>query len=117
MKPSTVPGNTPTVFADSIQRVIRLNESNSYINKRYAKAKSFPGAPSKELLHYIEPTLRNIALKCRSFGITKVYISGVVVNDTMSDSLLESINTKISEMCRESSCAFADNRNIQTVHL
>ena len=63
--------------------------------------KSFPGATSKELLHYFEPTLkdqsadtavihvgikdknihsldeqvttlRNIALKCRSFAITKM---------------------------------------------
>ena len=112
--------------------------------------KSFPGATSTELLHYIKSTLTNrsfdtavipvgvsdllknknmhsqeklvtnlgnVALKCRSFGITKLHISGVVVNNKMSDSLLESINTKTSEMCRESSCGFIGNRNIQRVYL
>lgn len=60
--------HTATVFGDSIPRVIRLNEFNSYINKRFAEVKSFPGATSKELLCYIEPILRNIALKCSLFA-------------------------------------------------
>ena len=33
----------------------------------------------------------------------------------MSGSVLESIDIKISEICRKSSCAFGDNRNIQKV--
>ena len=141
MEPSIVPENSSylvtvnsaekiVIFSDSIPRGTRLNELNSSL-KGYTKMKSFPGAASKELLHYIESTLkdgsfgtaviyvsvshllknknkhnldelvtnlRNIALKCRSFG-TK-----------MSASFLESINTKISNMCRESSCGFIDNR-------
>ena len=65
---------------------------------------------NKHSLDELVTNLRNIALKCRSFGITKVYISEVAVNNKMSASFLESINTKISDMCRESSCVFIDNR-------
>ena len=52
--------------------------------------------------------LKNIALKCPSFGITKAYTSGTVKNNEISHSLLENISTKISEMCLESSCGFVD---------
>ena len=77
------------------------------------KTKSFPSVTSKELISYIEPTLkdgsfdtalihvgvndlskkrihsldelvtnlRNIALKCCSFGVKNVYISGTVINN------------------------------------
>ena len=58
-----------------------------------------------------------MALKCRLFGSTKVYISGIVMNNKMSDSLLESNSTEIREVFRESSSGFIGTRNIQTVHL
>ena len=61
--------------------------------------------------------LRSITLKYCSLGITKVYINGIVVNNKMSGSLLESINTKMSEVYREDFYGFIDKRNIQRVYL
>ena len=58
-----------------------------------------------------------MALKCRLFGTTKAYISGIVMNNKISDFLLESNSTEFSEVFRESSKGFIGNRNIQTVHL
>ena len=91
-KPSVIPGNrsyTETVqslrkviiFGDSIPRGIRIHEFNSLVKKGYAKMKSFPGATSKELLHYVDPTLRD--------GIYNTAIIHVGVND-----LLNNKNTK-----------------------
>ena len=48
-----------TIFCESIPRGIRVHEFNSLIKKGYVKMKSFPGAASKELLHYIDPTLKD----------------------------------------------------------
>ena len=45
------------VFGDSIIRGIRVREFNQQVKNGYAKFKSFPGCNSKEMLHYIEPTL------------------------------------------------------------
>ena len=71
-------------------------------------------------LDELATNLRNMALKCRSFEITKVYICGIVVDNTTSGSLIKSISIKISEMCRGSSCGFIGsigNKNIQRVYL
>ena len=48
---------------------------------------------------------------------TYLHISGIPVSYKMSDSLLENINTKISEMCCQSSRGFIGNRNIRKVRL
>lgn len=58
-----------------------------------------------------------MALKCRLFGTTKVYIGGIVMNNKMSDPLLESNSTEIRELFRESSCGFIGIKNIQRLHL
>lgn len=71
-------------------------------------------------LNELVTNLTNIALKCRSFEITKVYICGIVVDNTTSGSLVKSINIKISETYRGSSCGFIGsigNKNIQRVYL
>ena len=47
------------IFSDSIPRDIRLREFNYWLHKGYAQLKSFPGGTSKELLYYVEPTLKN----------------------------------------------------------
>ena len=91
-KPSVAPGNRSyaetvqslrkvIIFGDSIPRGIRIHEFNSLVKKGYAKMKSFPGATSKELLHYVDPTLRD--------GIYNTAIIHVGVND-----LLNNKNTK-----------------------
>ena len=45
------------VFGDSIIRGLRVREFNQQVKNSYAKFKFFPGCNSKEMLHYIEPTL------------------------------------------------------------
>ena len=42
------------IFGESIPREMRIHEFTSLI-----KMKSFPGVTSKELLHYVDPTLKN----------------------------------------------------------
>ena len=101
------------IFGDSIPRGIRLHEFNYWLHKGHAQLKSFPGGTSKELLYYVEPTLKSkkfdaallhvgvndllndesqdyvqilldnlkqLGLKCKSAGVTRILISGIVVN-------------------------------------
>ena len=66
------------IFSDSIPRGIRIHEFiNSLVKKGYAKMKSFPGATSKELLHYMDPTLKD--------GIYNTAIMHVGVNDLLNN--------------------------------
>ena len=44
-------------FGDNIIRGLRVREFNEQVKNSYAKFRSFPGCNSKEMLHYIEPTL------------------------------------------------------------
>ena len=142
-KPSAAPGNGSyaetvqslrkvIIFGDSIPRGIRIHEFNSLVKKGYAKMKSFLGVTSKELLHYVDPTLKDgiyntaiihvgvndllnnkstnkvdelvknlesTAIKCISNGITKVVVSGIAINNKMSDSFIGDVNKKIAMMC------------------
>ena len=51
--------NRIIIFGESIFRGIRFREFNNEIKNGYAKFKSFPGADSKEILHYVNPTLES----------------------------------------------------------
>ena len=50
-------------FGDNIIRGLRVREFNEQVKNSYAKFRSFPGCNSKEMLHYIEPTLET-GFKC-----------------------------------------------------
>ena len=45
------------VLGGSIIRGIRVRDFNQQVKNGYAKFKSFPGGNSKEILHYVEPSL------------------------------------------------------------
>ena len=108
---------------------------------------SFPGGTSKELLYYVQPTLKSkkfgaallhvgvndllnderqdsvqnlldnlkqIDLKCKSAGVTRILISGTVVNKKLTSAYISSVNQLISNMCRNNSFVFIDNNNIPT---
>ena len=155
-RPKIVPGNKSyseavkstrkiIVFGDSIPRGIKMNEFNRHVQRGFAKMKSFPGATSKEMLHYIEPTLKEgsfdtaiihvgindilkdksenemnelyqnlkkIGVKCHSYGVKEVHISGIVINNKMAESYVNFVNGKISDLCQENSFYFIDNSNI-----
>ena len=129
------------IFGDSIPRGIRIHEFNSLVKKGYAKMKSFPGATSKELLHYVDPTLKDgiyntaiihvgvndllnnkntklvknlesTAIKCISNGIAKVVVSGIANNNKMPDLFIGDVNKKIAMMCKKNSLVYMDNANI-----
>ena len=47
------------IFTDSIPKGIRIRELNSFIKNGKTKMVSFPGATSKEILHYLDVHLTN----------------------------------------------------------
>ena len=49
--------NRIIIFGDSISRGIRVREFNNETKNGYAKFKTFPGPDSREILHYVNPTL------------------------------------------------------------
>ena len=66
------------MFSDSIPKGIRIREFNRYITNATARLKSFPGATSKELTHYVVPTLQE-----ESFHSALIHI-GIKVRVTHS---------------------------------
>ena len=75
---------TIVIFSDSIPHGIKLREFNYWLHKGYAQLKSFPGGTSKELLYYVEPTLKN-----KKFDDALLHVS---VNNLLND---ESQDSKI----------------------
>ena len=59
-------------------------------------------------------TLKQIGLKCKSAGVTRILISGIVVNKKLTSAYISSVNQRISNMCRDNSFVFIDNNNIPT---
>ena len=87
------------MYSDSIPKGIRIREFNCYITNATARLKSFPGAASKELAHYVVPTLQE-----ESFNLALIHIG---INDILkdqSDSQCESLTRnilEISQKCKE----------------
>ena len=65
------------IFGDSITRGIRLHQFNYWLHKGHAQLKSFPGGTSKELLYYVEPTL-----KSKKFDAALLHVG---VDDVLND--------------------------------
>ena len=115
--------NRIIIFGESTFRGIRVREFNNEIKNGYAKFKTFPGSDSREILHYVNPTLesgsydlavlhfgvndllhkalsksdtvsnlieniRKAADKCMSHGVSKVFVSSIVRNKRIPESLL-----------------------------
>ena len=78
------------VFGNSIIRGIRVRDFNQQVKNDYAKFKSFPGCNSKEILHYIEPTLET--------GFYDNVILHVGVNDLLNDKLSRSNDNLMSNL-------------------
>ena len=122
------------IFSNSIPRGIRLSEFNCWLHKGYAQLKSFPGGTSKELLYYVESTLKNqkfddallhvgvndllndesqdsvqnllenlkqTSLKCKSAGVKRALVSGIVVNNKLTNAYILTVKQRISNMCRD----------------
>ena len=62
-------------------------------------------------------SLKQIGLKCISAGVTRILISGIVVNNKLTNAYISSVNQRISNMSRDNSYVFIDNNNIPTSSL
>ena len=80
------------VFEDRIIRGIRVREFNQQVKNGYAKFKSFPGCNSKEMLHYIEPTLET--------GFYDSAILHVGVNDLLNNKSPSSTDDLVSNLVK-----------------
>ena len=49
--------------------------------------------------------------------LTEVFVSAIVRNKRIPESLLEELNEKISFMCKNNNFTFVDNSNIYNIHL
>ena len=65
---------------------------------------------SQEFFQNPLDNLKQIGLKCKSAGV----ISGIVVNNKLTNAYISSVNQRISNMCRDNSFVFIDNNNIPT---
>ena len=123
------------IFGDSIFRGIRFREFNNEIKNGYAKFKTFPRADSA-VLHFgvndllqktlsksdtvenLTENIRKAAVKCMSHGVSKVFVSAIVRNKMIPESLLEEVNKKIFFMCKKNNnFIFVDNSNISNIYL
>ena len=101
--------STRTKLVRRIAKGIRIRQLNQFVKSRNARIHSFPGANSKQLLHYLDVNLDNktdtiilhigvndllqdisldnfnkfmknleyMVQKCRSFGVKRVFFSGI----------------------------------------
>ena len=72
---------------------------------------------SQDSVQNLLDNLRQIGLKCKSAGVKRVLISGIVVNNKLTSAYISSVNQRISNMCRDNSFVFIDNNNIPTPSL
>ena len=56
--------------------------------------------------------LKQIGLKCKSAGVKRILISGIVVNNKLTSVYISSVNQRISNMCRDNSYVFIGSNNI-----
>ena len=68
----------------------------------------------------VENLIENIgkaAVKCMSHEVSKVFVSAIVRNKRIPESLLEEVNEKIYFICKNNNFIFVDNSNISNNHL
>ena len=91
--------NRIIIFGDSIFRGIRFREFNNEIKNGFAKFKTFPGSDSREILHYVNPTLEssNYDSAVLQFGVNDLLHKALSKSDTV-DNLIEYIR-KAADKC------------------
>ena len=87
------------IFGDSIFRGIRVREFNNEIKNSYAKFKTFPSSDSREILHYVNPTLEsgNYDSAVLHFGVNDLLHKALSKSDTVGN-LIENIR-KAADKC------------------
>ena len=72
---------------------------------------------SQDSVQNLLDNLKQIGLKCKSAGVARILISGIVVNNKLTRAYISSVNQRISNICRDNSFVFIDNNNIPTSSL
>ena len=72
---------------------------------------------SQDSVQNLLDNLKQIGLKCKSAGVKRALVSGIVVNNKLTSAYIPSANQRISNMCRDNSFVFIDNSNITTSSL
>ena len=135
------------IFTDSIPKGIKVKELNEQIRHEHARVHSFPGATSKQLLHYLDVNIedstdtvlihigvndilqsvsnmdrlllnvREMVRKCRFFGVKNMFVSGLVYTRRIRVNILNDLQKKLVDICREMNVYYIDNTNIKGVSL
>ena len=135
------------IFTDSIPKGIKVKELNEKIRHGHAQVHTFPGATSKQLLHYLDVNIedstdtvlihigvndilqsvsnidrlllnvREIVRKCRFFGLKNMFVSGLVYTGRIRVNILNDLQKKLVDVCREVNVYYIDNTNIKGVSL
>ena len=58
----------------------------------------------QDFVQNLPDNLKQIGLKCKSAGVKKVLISGIVVNNKLKSAYISSVNQRISDTCRDVFC-------------
>ena len=56
-------------------------------------------------------------MKCISHGVSNVFVSAIVRNKRIPESLLEEVNEKMFFMCKNNNFILVDNSNVSNIHL
>ena len=88
--------NRIIIFGDSIFPGIPFREFNNEIKSGYAKLKTSPGADSKEILHYVNPTLEsgNYGSAVLHFGINDLLQKTIGKLDSV-ENLIENLRKTV----------------------
>ena len=135
------------IFTDSIPKEIKVKELKEQIRHGHARVHSFPGATSKQLLHYLDVNIedstdtvlihigvndilqsvsnmdrlllnvREMVRKCRFFGVKNMFVSGLEYTRRIRVNILNDIQKKLVDICREMNVYYIDNTNIKGVSL
>ena len=135
------------IFSDSIAKGIRIRQLNQFVKSGNARIHSFPGANSKQLLHYLDVNLDNktdtvilqigvsdllqdisldnkfmknleyMVQKCRSFGVKRVFFSGITYTKRIAWQILDDAHEQLVSLCKRLEMIYIDNRNIREIHL
>ena len=69
---------------------------------------------SQDSVQNFVSNLKQIGLKCKSAGVKRILISGIIVNNKLPSAYISSVNQRLFNMCQENLFVFIDNNDIPT---
>ena len=72
---------------------------------------------SQDSVQNLLDNMKQTGLNCKSAGVKRILIPGIVVNNKLTSAYISIVNQCISNMCRDNSFVFIDNNNIPTSSL